>query len=141
MSIETSMDRLHPKFRQIALACGEIWASYLLPVRFNGFKVRIMETLRTPERQAELEAGGKSKVKVGFHNYGLALDFAIFGEQGVYITDGNHPAYLACGQIAEAFGCVWGGRWTGFKDSGHIEYHPGVTLQQLIASEGRDLIV
>lgn len=130
--IETSIDLLDPKFRPIALAFEEIVTSILLPVRFSGFKYRRMETLRTKERQAELEAGGKSKVKVGWHNFGRAMDFGIFDEQGVYITDGNHPAYLACGQIAEAFGCIWGGRWTGFKDAGHIEFHPNQTLEQVM---------
>lgn len=131
--IDTSLDSLDPKFRQVALAWSEIVTAYLLPVRFNGYKFRIMETTRSKERQAELEAGGKSKVKVGWHNFGRALDFGLFGDMGVYITDGNHPAYLACGQVAEAFGCVWGGRWTGFKDAGHIEFHPNQTLEQIMS--------
>ena len=130
--IDTSTDSLEPKFRQVALSWSEIVTAYLLPLRFPGYRFRIMETTRSKERQAELEAGGKSKVKVGFHNFGLALDFGLFGDMGVYITDGNHPAYLACGQVAEAFGCVWGGRWEKFKDSGHIQYSHGKTLQQVI---------
>lgn len=129
--IDTSLDSLDSKFRQIVQAWSEIVTAYLLPVRFPGYKFRLMETFRSKERQADLEAGGKSKVKVGWHNYGLAVDFGLFGDMGVYITDGDHPAYLACGQVAEAFGCVWGGRWTGFKDSGHIEWHPGKTLQDM----------
>jgi hypothetical protein len=140
--MNNSLDSLRPQFRQVAVAWSEIVKAYLIPIRFPGYRMRITETLRSPERQVELESTGKSKVKVGWHNYGLALDFALTDDSGVYVANGADPAYLACGQVAEAFRCVWGGRWASFMDASHLEFHPGFTLEQMIAADkiGKDLL-
>ena len=97
-----------------------------------GMKVRILETLRTPERQAEVQAAGRSQLKFGWHNVGLALDFAAFGDDGVYLIDDRTGLYTRCGLVAEWMGCAWGGRWERLRDYGHIEWHPGMTLQQFL---------
>ena len=81
--IQTSTDLLDPKFRVVALSWGECVAAYMLPVRFNGYKMRMMETLRTKERQVALAADGKSKVTLGWHCYGRALDFGLFEKYGI----------------------------------------------------------
>ena len=102
-----------------------------------GLNVRATEGLRDKARQEAVFAAGASKVKVGFHNYGLALDFACIETSGVYITDGDAPEYMRCGLVWEAVAFphgYWGGRWK-MKDSGHIEWHPeGKSLQQVIDS-------
>jgi hypothetical protein len=95
-------------------------------------KVRVLETLRSPERQAEVRAAGKSQLRVGWHNVGLALDFAAFDDDGVYLKDDASGLYTRCGLVAEWMGCVWGGRWETLRDYGHIEFHPGFTLQQFL---------
>src|SRR5437899_1999096 len=92
---------------------------------------RVLETLRSEQRQKDLQASGASLVKFGWHQVGLALVWACFRD-GQYITDGNDRLYEQCGQVAEALGCVWGGRWGRLKDSGHWEYHPGFTLAQFL---------
>ena len=136
VTIETKMDTLDIRFQPIAQNWFEMVTAYALPQRFPGHKARVIETRRTLARQDEVATIGASQLRVGYHNFGLALDFAIFGEEGLYLKDGNHPAYLCAGQIAEALGCVWGGRWK-MKDSGHIEYHPdGVTLDSLRLAAG-----
>jgi hypothetical protein len=63
------------------------------------------------------------------------VDFGLFGEGGTYLQDGGHPAYLACGQLGEALGCVWGGRWK-MMDAGHLEWHAGTTIDALKAAGG-----
>ena len=93
--------------------------------------IRILETLRSPDRQKELEASGKSLVTVGWHNVGLAWDFGVF-KDGKYITDDATGIYSKCGIIGEVLGCVWGGRWQRLHDLGHLEWHPGFTLQQFL---------
>jgi len=134
--IETSLAALDIRFQPVAQAWKEMVTAYALPQRFPGFKARVLETRRSLARQDEVAAAGASQVRVGYHNFGLALDFGIFGEGGLYLKDGLHPAYLSAGQIAEALGCVWGGRWQ-MRDSGHIEYHPdGATLDSLKAAAG-----
>lgn len=130
MPIDTSLDSLRPAFRNLAVVWLHIVRDDL------GLNVKVMETLRTKARQNEVLAAGSSKVSFGFHNVGLAFDFACFSDNGVYITNGDDRRYEQCGQIGEALGCVWGGRWH-MRDSGHIEFHPnGKTLAQIVADEG-----
>lgn len=93
--------------------------------------VRVIETLRPEDRQKELAATGKSLVPFGWHNVGLAWDFAVFRD-GKYLTDDASGLYTKCGLIGEALDCVWGGRWQRLKDYGHLEWHPGFTLQQFL---------
>lgn len=104
-----------------------------------GIDVRILETLRTRDRQKELEAAGKSLVKVGWHNVGLAWDFGVFRD-GVYLTDDASMLYLKCGLIGEALECTWGGRWARLHDLGHLEWHPGMTLQHFLNGQSGELV-
>ena len=120
--IEARISALRADFQPLAQAWLEIVQAYVLPARFPGYKCRITETLRTGERQAELQAKGASKLKVGLHQTGRAFDFALFNDMGVYVTDDKRGCYTACGQVAEALGCDWGGRWPTFKDLGHVQW-------------------
>ena len=125
--MDSRITSLRPEFQKPALTFIHIVNDDL------GIKMRVLETLRDKARQVALAATGKSRVTLGWHNVGLALDFAVFNEVGVYQTNNASGLYTRCGLIAEALGCVWGGRWENFPDYGHIEYHPGVTLQQFLA--------
>jgi len=101
-----------------------------------GIDARVMETLRDPARQKELQKTGKSDVKMGWHNVGLAWDYLCFNSNGAIIHDGDHWDYQRCGHIAQALGCRWPIHLkSGAKDAGHIEYHPGFTLSQFLAKE------
>lgn len=132
MPITNDINKLILPFQPVVQAWLEMVSAYLLPARWPGYKVRITETLRDTVRQEELAAKGASKVKVGYHNFGRAFDFAIFDDHGVYETNDSQGVYLACGQIAEALGCEWGGRWETFKDLGHVQFRPdGVTIHDL----------
>lgn len=86
-----------------------------------GLNVRILETLRSRQRQEELVEAGASLIKLGSHNLGCGWDFGCFTDGGVYITDGKHPDYERAGIVGELLGCVWGGRWAKLVDSGHLE--------------------
>ena len=123
---DVRIDLLRPEFQPIA----RCWLHAL--VDDLGMNVRILETLRTPERQAEVKAAGKSTLKFGWHNVGLALDFAVFDDVGAYLRDDATGLYTRCGLVAEWLGCVWGGRWARLRDYGHIEFHAGFTLQQFL---------
>jgi hypothetical protein len=55
---------------------------------------------------------------------------------------GESAAYEVCGQIGEALGLDWGGRWKDFQDEPHFQYNPkGYTLAQMRErqAEGKDL--
>lgn len=136
MPLDNRIESLNLKFQPIAQAWLEVVKAYILPARWPGYKVRITETKRDGARQEAVLAAGASTLKVGYHNYGLAFDYAVMDDHGVLITDGKHPVYLACGQAGEALGCVWGGRWVTFPDAGHLEFHPGMHLDEVIANGG-----
>lgn len=101
-----------------------------------GIDVIITSTLRTMKEQEALYAQGRTKAgprvtnaKPGqsWHNWGCAFDY-------VPIKNGkadwnNILTFAKCGEIAEAVGLEWGGRWK-MKDYPHCQYTGGNTLAQ-----------
>ena len=115
--------------------------------------VRIVQGLRTIAEQDALYAQGRTKpgpivtkAKGGssYHNYGLAIDFAILTDK-----DGNGTFedlswdikrdndkdgvadWLEVVKIFEAAGWTWGGKWATLKDYPHLQKTFGYTWQQL----------
>lgn len=139
---DANVDHLRPQMRVRALLWLDAMRDFI-SLRFPGFKVRISDTLRTVSEQELAFAAGLSKNKIGWHNFGLAFDFAVMDDKGVYVTDGKHPAYLAGGLLGMALNMRWGGNWDrdsalmepGEGDFDHLEYHPGVTLEQMKAAD------
>ena len=116
--------------------------------------VRIVQGLRTIKEQNDLYAQGRTKpgnivtnAKGGssFHNYGLAIDFAILTDK-----DGNGSFedlswdikkdndkdgvadWLEVVKVFEAAGWSWGGKWASIKDYPHLEKTFGYTWRQLL---------
>jgi peptidoglycan L-alanyl-D-glutamate endopeptidase CwlK len=96
----------------------------------EGIRVKIICGTRTYAEQDKLYSQGRSspgpivtKAKGGQsnHNFGLAFDIGIFGENGAYY--GEHPDYRRCGEIGEKLGLEWGGDWK-FVDEPHFQYNP-----------------
>jgi hypothetical protein len=95
-------------------------------------KVAITVTWRSPSDQQAAKAAGLSKAGAGQspHNCTLAdgtpaaraFDFAIFDENGAYVTDGRDSRYAAVGQIAVAAELEWAGNWTLEKDGCEPDY-------------------
>lgn len=114
--------------------------------------VRIVQGLRTIEEQNALYAQGRTKpgnivtnARGGssFHNYGLAIDFAILydkdsnGKFEVLSWDINYDfdkdGKKDWMEVVEAFkfkGWKWGGDWTSIKDNPHLEKTFGCTWQE-----------
>lgn len=126
---ETSnrLEDLHPLFRLIAQRIIDQTNDQIAPST-----IRPAVTFRTMSDQATAKAAGLSKVNLGWHQFGLALDVAVISESGAYITNGEDPRYRVFGDVAKANGCVWGGDWTK-PDWDHCELHQGFTLAQLQA--------
>src|SRR6267378_7384585 len=111
--------------------------------QFRGLWARLTVGGRSDQHQAAAFAAGLSKVKRGFHQYGLAADFALIDTKqtseksdDVLIVDGSHPAYAACGNIAVSFGCRYPIYLEpGKPDADHVEYHPNFTFDQLVAAD------
>ncbi len=87
----------------------------------------IVNTRRTDVEQAAAVARGVSWVTHSKHQDGLALDivpYEIYTEASggdKLLWNETNPIWLRIGQIGEALGLRWGGRWKQ-RDLGHFEY-------------------
>jgi len=141
---------LHPKIRQSVKNLIEA-AEAKLP----NTAIRIVQGIRTfPEQQALYDQGRSKPGKIvtnakpgqSFHNFGLAIDFAILYDKdknGIYETlswdtlkdmdkDGEAD-WMEVVDIFEDAGYTWGGRWSSIKDNPHLEEDFGFTWKQLLA--------
>lgn len=123
----------------------------------NYIAVRIVQGLRTIEEQNALYAIGRSlkganarpgkpmgdkvtnaKGGQSFHNYGLAIDFAILYDKdknGTFeslswdlVADMDKDGLSDWKEVVETFikaGFTWGGNWHSLKDNPHIEKNFG----------------
>ena len=139
------IEDLHPKVQEY---CRELITQCI----FYGIRIIITQTLRTIEEQDELYARGRTKpgpvvtnAKGGssYHNYRLAFDFAVQGDDGKTIWDpkvdennDGEPDYAEIGAIGEAFGLEWGGHFKTIKgDLGHFQYTFGLSIADLKAGK------
>lgn len=120
------VDLLEPGFRTKVDAV-------IAAAKSAGIELVITETYRSSERQQQLFAEGKTRLKVvGVHHYGLACDFArmIDGK----LSWGGDWTFLC--QLAAANGVIAGGDWGEpnkphtFRDWDHLQ---GITLAQQTA--------
>lgn len=118
----------------------------------QGVPVCITQAYRSKAEQDALYAQGRTKAgKVvtnapgGYsnHNYGLAIDFALYTPSGLEVTWSESADYDRDGEvdwkeivrIAKKLGFEWGGDWRGFRDAPHLEYTFGLTIAQLRAGK------
>lgn len=123
--------------------------------RLPGAAIRIVQGLRTFAEQNALYAQGRttpgnrvtnSKAGQSYHNYGLAIDFALLYDKdgnGSYETlswdtlkdfdkDGESD-WMEVVEIFEAAGWTWGGRFSSIKDNPHFEKTFGHNWRDLLA--------
>lgn len=110
-------------------------------------QIVITDHLRTMKEQNLLYAKGRSasgqvvthaKAGESFHNYGLAIDFALKNKDGDIIWDmeydGNNNGesdWLEVVDIAKELGFTWGGDWKQFKDYPHLQMDFGLSIKDL----------
>ncbi len=113
----------------------------------KGIVVVITDSFRSAEDQDELYEQGRTtdgnivtnaKGGESYHNYGLAIDFALETPSGDVIWDreydrnGNGKAdWAEVVKMAKTLGFEWGGDWKGFKDYPHLEMNFGLTIADL----------
>jgi peptidoglycan L-alanyl-D-glutamate endopeptidase CwlK len=106
----------------------------------RGIFVVITDDFRSFEEQDKLYAKGRTtegkivtyaKGGESYHNYGLAIDFALQLENGDVIWDmeydGNNNGtsdWMEVVDIAKNLGFEWGGDWSQFKDYPHLQMIP-----------------
>lgn len=121
------IERLHPVVRAKAEQLVRL-------AQAQGIRIKLTEGYRPPDRQAALLTAGATAAKPGwsFHQYGLAFDLVPLDAQGKAWWEPGTAVWDAIGRVGESLGLTWGGRWK-TPDRPHFEYHPGFTIQDLIA--------
>lgn len=123
---DADIAHVHPAFGPVVLAIvGELTA--------RGFDPVVYETWRSPERQAQLKAAGRSQLAYSLHQHteggqpaALAVDIISRGSGW-----GSSAFFDALADVAEAHGAVSGHRWR-WRDSAHVQAVP-VSAQSGIA--------
>lgn len=109
--------------------------------------IRIVQGYRTIEEQDQLYAQGRTtpgaivtKARGGesYHNYGLAIDFALLFKNGAVSWDrefssnrGSISDWQKVVDIFKKYGWAWGGDFKTIKDYPHFQKSFGYTVQQL----------
>lgn len=141
---------LHPKVRdEVAILIDKVELGF--PINLA---VRVVQGYRTIDEQNALYAQGRTKpgnivtkAKGGssYHNYGLAIDFAILIDKdgnGSYDElswdikkdndkDGTAD-WLEVVKVFEGAGWEWGGKWSSIKDYPHVQKTFGYSWRQLL---------
>ncbi|WP_316568692.1 M15 family metallopeptidase [Neobacillus sp. YIM B06451] len=131
---------LHPVVREKAEELVSIAAK-------KGITIQLIEGFRTVEEQNRLYAIGRSdggqivtyaRGGESYHNYGLAVDFALTGKDGSLIWDTDHDMngngrrdWEEVGLMAKGMGFEWGGDWERFKDYPHLQMTFGLSISEL----------
>ncbi|UUI41013.1 M15 family metallopeptidase [Oceanobacillus oncorhynchi] len=110
-------------------------------------EVVITDGLRTEEEQESLYARGRENEEdivtharggESYHNYGLAVDYAIRNHDGEVIWDihydGNNNGesdWFEVADIAKDLGFEWGGDFNSFTDYPHLQMTFGLSISEL----------
>lgn len=101
-----------------------------------GYDMALLEGYRSPERQNALASLGSNVTNAAafqsYHQYGLAGDCAFLRDGKLVISEKDPWAmrgYELFGEIAEAAGLTWGGRWK-MMDFGHAELRRPGTIKK-----------
>lgn len=117
----------------------------------KGISIVITDGFRSAEDQDKLYEKGRStegtivtyaKGGESYHNFGLAVDFAIKIPSGDVIWDmsydgnGNSiPDWTEVVSLAKGLGFEWGGDWARFKDYPHLQMDFGLSIAALQRGE------
>jgi peptidoglycan LD-endopeptidase CwlK len=102
----------------------------------HGYDMALLEGYRSPQRQEALAALGPGVTNAAafqsWHQYGLAADCAFVRDGKLVISEQDPWAlrgYQLYGEVAEALGLTWGGRWK-MRDYGHAELRVAGTMKR-----------
>lgn len=121
VTADRKWDQIDPDLQQRVLAIYEVMRTQY------GYEMVLIEGYRSPERQAELMAGGKATRAGAWqscHQYGLGVDSAPIRDgklQWDMNDEWTRRGYFLYGELAERAGLEWGGNWRSIKDYVHVE--------------------
>jgi peptidoglycan L-alanyl-D-glutamate endopeptidase CwlK len=112
-----------------------------------GITILVTDGFRSSEEQNAIYAKGRTtegnvvtQVQGGhsYHNYGLAIDFALRTKKGQVVWDmeydGNKNGqsdWMEVVAIAKRLGFSWGGDWKNFPDNPHLQMDFGYSINKL----------
>jgi peptidoglycan L-alanyl-D-glutamate endopeptidase CwlK len=112
-----------------------------------GISILITSDFRSSQEQNALYRQGRdedgaivtnSKGGQSYHNYGLAIDFALRAPKGKVIWDmefdGNRNGksdWMEVVALAKRLGFAWGGDWASFPDYPHLQMDFGYSIREL----------
>ena len=117
------LDRLHPDARAFFLDVARRAAA-------EGIALRWTSGRRSYAEQNKLYAQGRTtpgpiitgaRGCMSWHVQGRAVDFEP--------TPRTEASYARVGALAVELGGKWGGSFSNLRDIGHIEFHPGLTIE------------
>ncbi len=117
---DTKLTSLDSRFRPLA-------ARLIEDAKTNGINLRIINTLRTAAEHKEDLANGVSWITKSMHEAqppeGLSLAIDVCPFDYIVMKNWNPMGsyWLRVGEIGEALGLRWGGRWKK-RDLGHFEW-------------------
>lgn len=113
----------------------------------RGIEIVITSDFRSSEEQDRLFRQGRqdsgnivtnARGGQSYHNYGLAIDFALRDGKGGVVWDmevdrnaNGRSDWMEVVELAKALGFDWGGDWDRFPDYPHLQIDFGYTLRQL----------
>ncbi|MDN8591459.1 M15 family metallopeptidase [Paenibacillus sp. 11B] len=113
----------------------------------RGIEIVITHGFRSNEEQDALFDQGRSiagnivtnaQGGESYHNYGLAIDFALRTPEGDVVWDmerddnGNGQAdWMEVVELAKELGFTWGGDWANFPDYPHLQMDFGLSINDL----------
>ncbi|WP_237458546.1 M15 family metallopeptidase [Pontibacillus yanchengensis] len=117
----------------------------------QGIDIVITDGIRTKKEQNKLYAQGRTdkgdivthaRGGESYHNYGLAIDYALKLDNGEVIWDIEHDGngngkadWMEVARIAKDLGFEWGGDWPSFKDYPHLQMDFGLSIRELRRGE------
>jgi peptidoglycan LD-endopeptidase CwlK len=127
------MGHVHPVVKESALEV--VRRAYS-----EGIYMHIIAGFRRKEQQDELYRQGRTapgyivtnaKGGQSYHNYGLAVDYALVTEDGTETIWTVNKEWRRAAEIAKSLGFSWGGDWFKFKDYGHLEMNGSLSITDL----------
>lgn len=130
-----SLDDLLPCVKERALqfikGCKNAGIDVLIYCTYRDYEMQDKLYARgrtTPGQRVTNARGGRS-----WHNHRCAFDFVpLVGGKAMW---SDSKLYARCGEIGEACGLEWAGRWRSFKETAHMQYTGGLTLDEVLAGE------
>jgi peptidoglycan L-alanyl-D-glutamate endopeptidase CwlK len=110
----------------------------------SGIPIVIVQGLRTIAEQNELYAQGRTKpgpkvtnAKGGtsYHNFGVAIDFALLSKDGKQILWTVNADWMKVADLAKVLGFEWGGDFKTIVDNPHFQMTFGLSTAQYRAGK------